>query len=565
MSGVIDACRGLIGWALAFSVGVNLLYLAPSLYMMQIYDRVLVTGGITTLWLLSAVLVFSLATLGALDIIRNRLMVRVGLRLNRLVAPTLLENSLRAPVRTGKPERLQIMREFDTFRQTLAGPAATAVMDAPWAPLYVIVCFLIHPMIGLATVVGGALLVLLALANQRETRAALAKAGELAPAMYAAQETEGASAEAARVMGMRRALVARQMAARSELDAVQTDSQLALVRNAGLMRTLRIFLQSAVLGIGAWLAVERQISPGALIASSILASRALAPLEQIVGAWRPLVQARAAFLVLKQTMDASDEPQRTALQAPRGALTCEHVVVRLPNLDRPALVDVHFAVAPGEVVGVTGPSGAGKSTLARVACGALAPDMGVVRLDGANLLDWDRDALGVHIGYLPQDISLLAGTIADNISRFAPLGARDEAVGEAARAAGAHDMIQRLPLGYDTMLGAGGRGLSFGQAQRIALARALYGRPALLVLDEPNAHLDADGEAALLGALRAAKARGAAIMIIVHKMGLLELADRILVLREGYIEASGPRDEIVSRIAAHMAASKTPVLRPVQS
>jgi ATP-binding cassette subfamily C protein len=551
MREVIAACRDIIVWALIFGAGVNLLYLAPSLFMMQIFDRVLPSGGLYTLVFISLALLLALGTLAFLDTLRTRLSGRMSLRLDRRLSPLLLDLSMR-PDAKRTSRRAVALREFDTLRNTLTGPGANAVMDAPWAPIYVLVCFLLHPAIGVLTLAGGIILILLAIANERTLRKSLAKAGDMAPRLYQAQDADAAAAEAVGALGMRGALVARQLARRAELNAVQAGALLGSSVYAGATKFLRLALQSAALGVGAWLAVERQISPGALIAASILASRALAPLDQIVGAWRPLAQGWAAYKLVRDVVGEADErPPETTLPEPKGALRFERVSIRVPESDRLALSDVSFQVAPGEVLGVIGPSGAGKSTLARAAAGAIRPDVGVVRLDGANLSDWEPDALGRHIGYLPQDIGLLSGTVAENIRRFLP---RDEAIDalviDAAKRAGAHELILRLPKGYEAPIALGGRGLSFGQAQRVALARALFRAPALIVLDEPNAHLDGEGEAALARAVRETKERGAVVIIVAHRAGVLALADRIMALRDGKIEWIEPREEVMRRMTA---------------
>jgi PrtD family type I secretion system ABC transporter len=545
---VLQSCRGILSWMLVFGAGVNLLYLAPSLYMMQVYDRVLPSGGLLTLVFLSFALALALGALAFLDAIRSRLAGRMSLRLDRQLAPLLLDLSLRRDVR-----RSQALRELDALRGALTGPALNALMDAPWAPIYVIVCFILHPAIGWVTLGGGALLLLLAVVNERALRNSVRRAAELAPRLYGAQEAEAQAAEAVGALGMRGVLVERQLARRAELNGVQTQSLFDAATFGAGTRFLRLALQSSALGVGAWLCIERQISPGALIAASILASRALAPLDQIVGAWRQIGQALQSWRVVREAVASAAPAGVDGLQlpAPKGALRFERVSMRVPDADRLALSDVSFQIAPGEVMGVIGPSGAGKSTLARAAVGAIRPDGGTVRLDGASLADWGQDALGKHVGYLPQDVSLLAGSIAENIRRFAPRDVNaDAAVVEAARAAGAHDMILRMPHGYETPLGAGGRGLSFGQAQRVALARALYGAPALIVLDEPNAHLDGEGEAALARAVKDAQARGAVVMIVAHRAGALTLADRIMALREGRIEWIEPREEVMRRMTA---------------
>ncbi len=555
----LTASRGILTWALVFAAAVNLLYLSPSLYMMQVYDRVLLTGGLLTLVFISVVLLFALATLFFLDTMRTRLMARMSLRIDRLLSPHLLEAALAQGGRGGDSRKAQALREFDTLRQSLVGPAAMAMLDAPWAPLYVVVCFMIHPWIGALTLLGGITLVVVAVINESALRESLREASSLAPKIYAAQEADGASAETIRALGMRRVLIERQLSSRSELNVLQTSSLFRSQVFTSITRFIRMALQSGVLGLGSYLAIERQISPGALIAASILAARALAPLEQIVGAWRQIGQARNAFRMVNDALAANATARDfTALPAPKGDLRIERIGVRLPDSDRIILNDVSLTIAPGELLGVVGPTGAGKSTLARVAAGARAPEVGAVRLDMANFADWDPEALGRHVGYLPQEIGLLAGTITENISRFTARtesnsNAIDLAVVEAARSAGAHELVLRMPQAYDTKLGLGGGGISPGQAQRIALARALFRNPALLVLDEPNAHLDGEGEAALVEAVRAAKTRGAAILIVAHRAGVLAVADRLLVLRDGRVEMVGPREEISRRLAGAQA------------
>lgn len=554
-----DACRELLLWAVAFSAGVNLLYLAPSIYMMQVYDRVLMTGGLWTLAFVSLVLVFALATLALLDAIRMRVLMRGGLRLDRLLTPLLLNLALSADPRRADARRLQAVREFDTLRQAVAGPAAIAAIDILWAPIFVLVCFLLHVWIGVLVLAGGALLLALALRNEQALRELTARSAEQAPRFYAAQEADSQFSDVARALGMRGGLVARQLSARQDLNATQAESSMRAIRYQSAIKWLRLILQSAALGLGAYLAIERQISPGAIIAASILTARALAPLEQIVGAWRQIGQARAAYRALNALLLQTPEaPPRTALPTPRGVLSLERAGVAAPDGQRPILYDVTFTLQPGEIIGVLGPSGAGKSTLARIAAGAAPPNAGIVRIDGANVKDWDSDALGAHIGYLPQDVALFAGTVAENIRRFAARGEDstdiDAALVAAARAAGAHDMILRLPNGYDTELGHNGRGLSFGQAQRIGLARALFRDPALLVLDEPNAHLDQEGEAALTEALRAARARGAAVLVVAHRANFLAAADKLIVMQEGRIALAGTSEEVRARLAQAQGA-----------
>jgi ATP-binding cassette subfamily C protein len=565
LAGVVRASRDLIGWAALFSAGLNLLYLAPSLYMLQIYDRVLSTGGLVTLAYCTLILIFALGTLAVLDALRARLLVRMSARVERLMSRRVLEAISARPDHANSPQGRQALRSFDTLRQTLTGPATTAALDAPWAPVYVIVCFMLHPFIGLAVVLGGAILVAVAIRNDQVMRGHIQAAAELAPQMYAATEIEAQAGGVMRSLGMRGALIDRQIDRRALLNEKQAYAAFTTSFYSSLTRFMRLLLQSLVLGIGAWLAVDRQITPGAMIAGSILATRALAPLEQIVGAWRQLGEAKNAYRAVGALLTAIPaDKDRTALPAPTGRLMLERVGAVAGQ--RPVLQQVSFTLSPGEILCVIGPSGAGKSTLARLVAGAAQPDAGIVRLDGANIADWDPDLLGKHVGYLPQEIALLAGSIGDNIRRLQPKGGGDALVIEAAKAAGVHDMILKLPGGYDAELSLGGVGLSAGQSQRVALARALYGSPALLVLDEPNSHLDQDGEVALVGALKAAKARGAAILMVAHRSSVVSIADRLLVLKDGRIEMLGPREQVTEQLnaAAKGAAPIVPVRKQVQ-
>ena len=546
----MTALRQQAVFVLLFSAAVNLLYLAPSLYMMQVYDRVMATGGLNTLLFVSLVLLLALAALAMLDAVRSRILTRGSLRLDRLLSRPILEAAFASGAGTD-PRSAQAMRDFDTVRQTATGQAAVAVLDAPWAPVYITICFLIHPWIGVLVLVGGAMLVGIAALNERSQRKAMKEGGDRSAALFAAHEAERQGAEAARALGMRGPLIDRHLAARADMLDLQSTAAFAGVGYASLTKFVRLALQSAALGLGAFLAVQREVSPGAVIAATILTSRAFSPLEQIVGAWRQISQALVSWKSLQNLLAAAPpEVARTPLPAPTGRISLERVAMRAPGSERVVLRDISAEFGPGEILGVVGPSGAGKSTLARVIAGALPPAVGAVRIDNASYADWDSEALARHVGYLPQDVQLFSGTIAENIARFrADPDAGTKAV-EAARHAGAHDMILRLPEGYDTKLGPQGRGLSFGQAQRIGLARALYGDPVLLVLDEPNAHLDAEGEAALVSALKGARARGATCVVVAHRAGIMSAADTVMVLREGRMEAFGPRDQVFSKLAA---------------
>lgn len=541
-------CRVHFIGAAVFSALVNLLYLTPTLYMMQVYDRVVPTAGLTTLVLISIVAVMALGSLAALDWLRTRILVRAGLRLDRDLAGAIMG---RVSDVGGRKQGVQALRDFDGLRAAVSGQGALALFDAPWTPIYLACCFLLHPAVGVLTLVGGAILAGLAWLNERDTRPRLGRASRAGNSAYAAQEALSGQAEVVQALGMRRAIIGRQLQGRRTATDAQAEAQLTGGRYSGAIKFVRLTLQSAALGVAAWLVVGGQMSPGAIIASSVLLSRAVMPIEQLVGAWPALVQARTSWISLIDLFEktaAQDRP-RTALPAPAGRVAIEAASVRLAGAETPQLRAVSLKIEPGQVVGVIGASGSGKTTLARLIAGGLKPDTGAIRLDGADYGARESDDLARHIGYLPQSPTLFAGTIKENISRFADASPEtDAAAVRAAQAAGVHDLILRLPGGYDAMLGPQGAGLSAGQAQRIGLARALYGDPVLLVLDEPNASVDQDGETALIAAIAAAAARGAAVVVAAHRAGVLATADRLVALRDGVVQIDGPREEVLSRM-----------------
>lgn len=550
----LKACKSHFIWAAVFSALVNLLYLTPTLYMMQVYDRVVPTGGIETLWLVTLVAVAALASLAALDWLRGRLMLRAGLRLDRLLSAKVLQRVMDLQA---KAPSTQALREFDNVRGAIGGQGMLAMFDAPWTPIYLACCFLLHPAIGVLTLVGGGTLFTLAWLNERDTRPRLAKSIQSQNHAYASQEAIAGQAEVVRALGMRQSSISRQIEQRRQATAAQADAQLAGGRYSGAIKFLRLVMQSAALGLAAYLAVKGEISQGSIIASSVLLSRAVAPVELLVGVWPSLVQGKASWKTLTDLFasTASVERERTALPDPRGRLQVEGVSVKFPDTENPQLRGVAFALQPGQTLGVVGASGSGKTTLARVLAGALKPQAGAIRLDGAEYDAREGDELARWIGYLPQVPSLFAGTIKDNISRFSTAVGVDQEIADrgavkAAMAAGAHELILRLPNGYDTLLGPFGQGLSAGQAQRVALARALYDDPVLLVLDEPNSNLDQEGEAALMQAIIGASARGAAVVIIAHRAGVLARVDRLLMMRDGMVQLEGPREEVLEKMRA---------------
>jgi PrtD family type I secretion system ABC transporter len=548
----IKACRPHLVWAAIFSALVNLLYLTPTLYMMQVYDRVVPTGGLPTLWLVSAIAVFALGTLALLDWLRTRLLVRAGLRLDRLLVSRLLGRVVDLQVQSPGS---QVLREFDHVRTAVSGQGVLSLFDAPWTPIYIACCFLLHPALGVLTLVGALVLFTLAMLNERDSRPRLNQAMKDSQAAYAAQESMAGQSEVVRALGMRQAGIALQVRQRQIATQRQVEAQFTGGRYTGIIKFLRLMLQSASLGLAALLTVQGHISAGSIIAASVLLTRAVQPIEQMVGAWPTLVQAKASWKSLIDLFASTARVDRdlTALPAPAGRVALEQVSVRLPGSQTPQLRGVSVTLEPGQILGVIGPSGSGKTTLARVVAGAIPPTSGTVRLDGAEYDARDGDGLAEYIGYLPQVPGLFSGSVKDNISRFrsalgVPSDEIDREAVAAATAAGVHEMILRLPNGYDTILGHNGAGLSVGQSQRVALARALYRNPVVLVLDEPNANLDQEGEAALMQALRGATARGASVLMVAHRAGVLNVADRLLMLKDGSAQIEGTRDEVLARL-----------------
>jgi PrtD family type I secretion system ABC transporter len=551
----LRSCKPHFVAAAVFSFLINLLYLAPAIYMLQVYDRVVASGAKLTLLFITIALALALITLAALDMVRNRLLVRVSLRLDSVLAPKILQQVMT----TNAAAASQAMRDFDSIRTTIASPVAGALFDVPWMPVFILTAFLLHFWIGVLAVVSAAILISLAWFNQRSTQQRMEIATQAMAAAHASQQATAMHASTIRGLGMRGAMIARQLSHRGVGIANTTDAQFAGGRLSAISRFLRLLVQSLALGLGALLAIAGYISAGAIIAASILVSRALQPVESLIGGWAALTSARAAAHRLSAVLQNSG-PERiyTVLPAPRGEIDLDQVGFRGAD-GRPVLFGVTFRAEPGHILGIVGPSGSGKTTLGKIIVGALDASVGTVRIDGAQLSDWEPDRIGRHIGYMPQEPSLFDGTIKENIARFESAvpgtdpAKVDEAVVAAAQEAGVHELILQLPNGYDTRLGLGGAGLSAGQAQRIAFARALYGAPQILLLDEPNAFLDADGETSLVRAIAAARGRGATVVVIAHRRGVLEAADRLLVMEAGRPKMIGPAREVVARLASPQA------------
>ena len=529
-----------------FSLVINLLMLVPVIYMLQLYDRVVPTGNQSTLLMLTVIVLFLFAVMGALDWIRSQILVRVGTRLEAGLRERLFEVAFHGRLSgINKNASAQPIDDFRNLRQFLSGSGMTAVFDAPCMPLYIGAMFVLHPWFGWAAVATGLLVITVALINQFSTGRLIDKATRTANAGRGRLNSTLANAEVIESMGMSGDLGRRWSADSNKVLALQSTAASRSGLLTALSRHLRMAAQSMVLGIGAYLAIAGEVSPGLMIAGSILLGRALAPIDVLVGNWKGFVNARAEYRRLNELLRAvPTQPERMELPTPKGALKVEHAVINPPGSRAPVVKAVSFEIAPGEVVGLIGPSGSGKSTLVRALLGIWNCQQGHVRLDGADIATLDRSRLGPHIGYLPQDIELFDGTVSENIARF--VEPDPEQVVAAAKLAGVHELILRLPDGYDTRIGIGGCMLSGGQRQRLGLARALYGKPALVVLDEPNSNLDDAGDAALHHALRQLGNRGTTVIIVTHRPSVLRTLDKLLVLQDGTIKAFGPPGQVMS-------------------
>ncbi len=542
----LRACRRHFLAAGTFSLAINLLYLTLPLYILQVYSRVLSSGSEATLVMLTIAAVFALVIMGALDNLRARLLNRAGVRLDAKLSSRVLTAIVEHGVLPRAGGRAQAVRDLDNVRLVITGNRIHAVFDAPWVPLYVAVIFLLHPLLGAIAFGGAVLMFTSAVTSGYATRKAQKTANEAALRNYAFTEASLRNAEVIQALGMLPGLKTRWSDDRRMVIAQQAVASDRGALFSSVTKALRIILQITILGTGAALAMERVINPGAMFAGMFLLARALAPLELLVGAWKPLMSARESLRRLRSLL-AEYPPRRagTPLPRPTGRLNVEKLFFVPPGMGKAVLKGISFALAPGESLGVIGPSGAGKSTLARLLVGVWKPTAGSVRLDGAGVYAWDRVDFGRHVGYLPQDIELFAGTIYENIARFGE--ARSEDVIDTAVKAGVHDLILHLPKGYDTEIGEGGAVLSAGLRQRIALARALFGEPQLIVLDEPNSSLDTEGEEALVECLVALKEAGTTVVIVAHRPGLLNTVDKMIFLRDGVIEMVGPRQEVMAR------------------
>lgn len=539
-----------------FSMLMNVLLLIVPLYSLQVYDRVFTSHSGETLFWLTVLAVFMIGVLAVLDALRGRILVRVSLWLERRLAPVLLAKNLAGDIGRYGVLGTQALEDLGAMRRFLTGPGAINLFDAPWMPLFLAVIWLMNPWLGIVATVSAALLFMTGLVNELCTRGVLNEASAKNNEVMAALRTTLYGTETVLALGMKRAVLQSWAAQNDVILRLQGSASDRAGAIQAFARFERLGAQIAIVGAGGWLVIDQTITPGTLIASAIIVSRALAPAEGLIGSWRSVVGARTAYRRVLEQLAGVNERPRLQLPAPRGRLDVENISLMLPGNDRLTLHGVRFTLAEGESLGIVGPSASGKSTLARVILGLISPTSGTVRIDGADVSSWDPDLLGRHIGYVPQYIRLFPGTVGDNIARLGPR--EDALIVKAAQMAGAHEMILRLPHGYDTEIDPSRPAISGGQQQLIALARALYGEPRLLVLDEPNSNLDRDGEAALLSALARAREAGMTTIIIAHRPAIVSEVDRLLVLREGRVVMAGPRAEVLARTTGAVAPFKRP-------
>ncbi len=530
-----------------FSAVINLLMLAPSIYMLQVYDRALVSHNETTLLMLTLMVMGAYVVTHGLEFVRSFVLIRVGTRIDMQLNHRVYSAAYERNLRQAGGNAGQALNDLTTLRQFLTGHSLFAFFDAPWFPIYLVAIFMFDWALGVFALLATAVIVALAWANEAVSRQPMAEAGALAIRAGNLATNNLRNAEVIESMGMLPQLMHRWLQLHERFLHLQAQ---ASERSGIVMSGSKFFraaMQSLILGLGALLAIEGRITPGMMMVGSVLMGRAMAPVDQLIGMWRQWTQARAAYQRLQDLLAA--HPPRPAvmpLPRPQGQLELEQVHAAPPGQDDPVLQGVSLTLKPGDVLGVIGPSGSGKSTLARVLVGVWPCRKGHVRIDGADLGQWDRTVLGPHIGYLPQDVELFGGTVSENIARFGDID--PDQVIEAARRAGVHEMVLRLPKGYDTPLGDGGAGLSGGQKQRLGLARALYGDPALVILDEPNANLDDAGEAALLEAIEDLARRQRTVVIISHRTPVLSLTSQLLLLREGQTQLFGPTAQVLAQL-----------------
>jgi PrtD family type I secretion system ABC transporter len=550
----LGMCRSAFAGAAVFSIFINMLVLVPSIYMLQIYDRVLSSRSETTLWMMTLVCVALIAVYAGLETVRSQILVRVGRRIDQLLGGRVFSAIFKIAVLRPSGGSSQSLRDLDTVREFLTGQGLFALFDAPWVPIYTMFVFMIHPLLGVISLVGAVIIFGSALANELATRTLLRDATVQNMGALRFVDSSLRNVEAVAAMGMLEGIYARWQSKRLQSLQLQSAASDRAGAIMAVMKFVRIVLQMLILGVGAWLVIQNQITAGLMIAASIIMGRALAPVEIAVATWRQFLATRSAYGRLTNLLDAAAAPRESMpLPAPLGEVAVENVIVAPPGGRLPILRGLTFRVAAGDMIAIIGPSAAGKSTLCRAIVGVWPVFSGTIRIDGADINSWDKGRLGPHIGYLPQDVELFEGTIAENIARFGEVDSVK--VIAAAQQAGVHQLILDLPNGYDTEIGQGGMTLSGGQRQRVALARALYGSPQILVLDEPNSNLDTIGENALTEAMINVKAQRQTTFVVTHRVQILAQVDYIMALNQGVIEKFGTRDQILSQFLKPVASA----------
>lgn len=550
--------RKYFGYTGLFSAAVNLLMLVPIIYMLQVYDRVISSGSYSTLTMLTLLMVAMLAAMGIFEWARSTIMMAASNRLEQNLRGRISDATFRrALLSGGMNTNAQPLQDLSQLRNYLTSQAPIAFFDTPWVPIYLAIMYLFHPWFGVAATLAVIVMLGLTFLSEWLTNDTLQEANGLASSINTQVNSNLRNAEVIAAMGMSADIESRQATAKQGVAEMQTSANRRTNILRSTSKSFRMITQSLVLGLGAYLALQQVISPGMMIGGALLLGRALAPIDQLVGSWRGFSEARAQYDRLNEVLEKIPPLEDVMpLPEPTGHLSAENLVVYPPNAEVPAVKNVSLIIEPGKALGIVGPSASGKSTLARALLGIWPVFSGKVRLDGADIAQWDRALLGPHIGYLPQDIELFDGTIAENICRFGALDA--EAVVAAAQLADVHELVLQLPKGYDTRIGSTGGALSGGQRQRIALARAVYKLPRLVVLDEPNSNLDDQGEKALINTVMQLKASGSTVIVISHRVAILHVMDKMLILNDGLTAQFGPKEEVLSTLTAPRNAVDNP-------
>ena len=545
-----------------FSMFINVLMLVPPLYMLQLYDRVLTSRSESTLYMLTLIVIVLFVTMGLLEVVRSRVLVKFGNRFANILSNRIFESTFELANKKPEAASSRLMGDFTQLRQFLTGNGLFAFFDAPWIPIYIIVLFLFHPYFGFFAIFAAITLVAITFLNEYTTKEKMDNANTLNRDSMMQLEANIRNAEVINAMGMKTNVRKKWEEKYFGFLNAQNDASNKAGIWSNLSKTLRMFFQSMILGLGAYLAVNMELSAGMMIAGSIIMGRALAPLDLMINTWKGFSGARMSYKRIDQLLkDFPKNKEYMELPAPKGFISVEGVYAKPPASNKYTLENLNFSINKGDILGVIGASAAGKSTLARVILGVWPVQIGTVRIDGADISQWDREHLGKYIGYLPQDIELFSGTISENIARFNEVDSQK--VIEAAMKAGVHEMILRLPEGYDTVIGSGAVVLSGGQRQRIGIARAIYDNPVFVVLDEPNSNLDEQGELALLKTVEELKQSGTTVVIITHRPNILKVTNKILIMNSGKIERYASTEEILGAVAKQNQSAQTPQ-RPAQ-